>query len=184
VPRRPLPAADGGGGHYALGTAGELGEVENEDYLVCLLRTQAEVPVILDVSRVSVGDQNAYGFEIHGTQGQLRWDFRRMGELAVSRGGDYQNQPVAVLHTGPGDGEYAAFQPGAGIALGYDDLKVIEAVGLLRAVAAARGGRPEPAGGARATLGDAVRSALALEAMTRSAATASWVRLEDAARTA
>ena len=31
--------------------------------------------------RVSVGEQNNYGFEVHGTQGAVMWDFRRMGEL-------------------------------------------------------------------------------------------------------
>jgi predicted dehydrogenase len=177
VPRRPLQTADGAGGHYALGSGDDLGPVENEDYLVCLLRTVAGVPVVLEASRVSVGDQNSYGFEIHGTRGQLRWDFRRMAELGLCRGGDYENQPVATLNTGPGDGDYAAFQPGAGIALGYDDLKVIEAAGFLRAVAAARNGYPDPGAATRATLADAVHSALALEAMTRSAATSTWVRL-------
>jgi hypothetical protein len=36
---------------------------------------------------------------------------------------------------GPDDGDYGRFQPGAGISLGFDDLKVIECAGLLRAVA-------------------------------------------------
>jgi predicted dehydrogenase len=175
IPQRPRAVA-GAGSHYALGSGDDLGPVENEDYLVSLLRTDAGVPVTLEASRVSVGDQNSYGFEIHGTQGQLRWDFRRMGELGVCRGQNYENQPVTTAFTGPGDGEYAAFQPGAGITLGYDDLKVIEAGGLVRAVAAARSGEPAPAG--RATVADAVHSALALDAMVRSAATGGWVQLE------
>ena len=35
---------------------------------------------------VSVGEQNNYGFEVHGTQGAVFWDFRLMGELGVSTG--------------------------------------------------------------------------------------------------
>ena len=67
----------------------------------------------------------------------------------------------------PGDGEYAAFQPGAGIAMGYDDLKVIEAYRFLRSIA---DGRPYGA-----TLADAIRSAEALDALERSVATGAWV---------
>jgi predicted dehydrogenase len=118
---------------------------------------------------VSVGEQNAYGFEVHGTRGAVFWDFRRMNELGVSRGTAYQDQPVTTVHAGPGAGDYAAFQPGAAIAMGYDDLKVIEGMRFLRSIAE---GAPHGA-----TLDDAVRSAVALDAMERSAASGGWVRL-------
>lgn len=64
------------------------------------------------------------------------WDFRRTGELTVSTGSAYQDQPLRTVFAGPGDGEYAAFQPGAANAMSYDDLKVIEAHNSLRAVTA------------------------------------------------
>ena len=64
---------------------------------------------------------------MHGTQGLVRWDFRRPGELQVSSGDQYAGQPTSTVFSEPGDGEYAAFQPGAGIAMGYDDTKVVEA---------------------------------------------------------
>ena len=58
---------------------------------------------MLEASRVSVGDQNNYGFEVRGTKGFLAWDFRRMGELLVSLGEDYLDQPAdhRVRRTGP-----------------------------------------------------------------------------------
>jgi predicted dehydrogenase len=68
-------------------------------------------------SRVSVGDHSTYGFTVHGTKGFVSWDFRRLGELVVSAGGDYLNQTASTLYVGPGSGELAAFQPGAGIAM-------------------------------------------------------------------
>jgi predicted dehydrogenase len=163
IVERPQPGDTGS--HYDLG-GGDLGEVENEDYLSCLLRFAGGARATLEASRVSVGEQCNYGFEIHGTKGALYWDFRRMGELGVSVGQNYQNQMVTTVFVGPGHGEYLAFQPGAGIALGFDDLKVVEAARFLQSIA---DGKPHGA-----TIDDAVRSAVALDAMSASARTGAW----------
>ncbi|MFK0124986.1 Gfo/Idh/MocA family protein [Streptomyces nigra] len=164
VPERARPTGATAG--HTLAT-GELGPVENEDYVNCLLRFASGARGVLEACRVSVGEQNNYGFEVHGTRGAVFWDFRRMGELRVSRGTAYQDQPVATVHVGPGDGQFGAFQPGAANAMGYDDLKVVEAYRFLRSIAEDR-----PCG---ATLEDAVRSAAVLDAMVRSADSGSWV---------
>jgi predicted dehydrogenase len=170
IPDRPLPG--GGGSHYRIGAEGPTGPVENVDYAAAMLRTTAGARVFLEGSRVAVGDQNNYGFEIHGTGGRVAWDFRRPGELVVSTGEHYANQPVTTLFVGPGDGDFGRFQPGAGIAMGFDDLKVIECAGLLRAVASASGaaapdeGAPDegaPDGGA--TVQDAIAAARAMAAL-------------------
>ncbi|WP_413811937.1 Gfo/Idh/MocA family protein [Streptomyces sp. OE57] len=165
VPERACPT-DATAGHTRA-TGGELGPVENEDYVSCLLRFASGARGVLEACRVSVGEQNTYGFEIHGTKGAVFWDFRRMGELGVSRGTAYQDQPVSTVYVGPGHGEYAAFQPGSANGMGYDDLKVIEAYHFLRSIAegTAHG----------ATLDDAVHSATVLDAMTRSADLGAWV---------
>jgi predicted dehydrogenase len=165
LPQRARPTGATAG--HALATGGELGPVENEDYVNCLLRFASGARGVLEACRVSVGEQNNYGFEVHGTKGAVFWDFRRMNELAVSRGTTYQDQPVTTVYVGPGDGEFGAFQPGAANAMGYDDLKVIEAYRLLRSVA-----EGTPYG---ATLPDAVRSAAVLDAMVRSVETGTWV---------
>ena len=165
IPERARPSGATAG--HTRATGGELGPVENEDYVNCLLRFASGARGVLEACRVSVGEQNNYGFEIHGTEGALFWDFRRMNELGVSRGTGYQDQPVSTVYVGPGDGEFGAFQPGAANAMGYDDLKVIEAYRFLRSIA---DGRPYGA-----TLPDAVHSAAVLEAMARSAESRSWV---------
>ncbi|MFF3663386.1 Gfo/Idh/MocA family protein [Streptomyces olivochromogenes] len=167
LPRRARPTGATAG--HTRATGGEPGPVENEDYVNCLLRFASGARGVLEACRVSVGEQNNYGFEVHGTKGAVLWDFRRMGELGVSRGTSYQDQPVSTVYVGPGDGEYAAFQPGSANSMGYDDLKVIEAHHFLRSIA-----ENTPYG---ATLADAVHSAAALDAMSRSAERGTWVPL-------
>jgi predicted dehydrogenase len=165
IGRRPRPtSADS---HYALAEGGPTAGVENEDYVCSMLRTTAGARVVLEASRVAVGDQNNYGLEIHATKGLVRWDFRRMGELEVSTAGGYASQPVTTVFAGPGHGDYAAFQPGAALAMSYDDLKVIEAAGFFASIA---DGKPPGA-----TVEDAVASAQVLEAMTQSARTGRWI---------
>ena len=167
VPERARPA--GATTAHARATGGELGPVENDDYASALVRFASGARGVLEASRVAVGDQNAYGFEIHGTKGAVHWDFRRLGELGLSTGTAYQDQPVSTVYVAPGAGEYAAFQPGAANAMGYDDLKVIEAARFVRSIAE---GQPHGA-----TLADAVHSAQALDAMLASVETGAWVRL-------
>lgn len=165
IPRRAIPTGATSG--HARATGGESGLVENDDFVSAQMRLASGARCTLEASRVSVGEQNAYGFEIHGTTGALFWDFRRMGELGVSRGSQYQDQPVATVFVGPGSGDYAAFQPGSASAMGYDDLKVVEVKNFLLSIE-----RGEPVG---ATVWDAVRAAAVLDAMVESVDTGQWV---------
>jgi predicted dehydrogenase len=164
-------------GHYAVLDVAEpgltFGEVENEDYVVAILRMSSGsaggLLAVCEADRAAVGEQNNYALEVHGTRGLVRWDFRRPGELQVAAGDQYAGQPTSTVFSEPGDGEYAAFQPGAGIAMGYDDTKVVEARSFVRAIA---GEVAE-----LATLDDAVASATVLDAMVASHTTGQWVDL-------
>ncbi len=167
VPERPRPTGATSG--HTRSAGGEPGAVENADYLGSLLRLACGARVQLEASRVAVGEQNNYGFEIHGTKGAVFWDYRRMGELAVSLGVSYQDQPISTVFVGPGHGDYAAFQPGAGNAMSYDDLKVIELRNFLQSIADRK-----PRG---ATVADAVRSASTLDALVESVQSGGWVRV-------
>ena len=162
---RPTGATSG----HARATGGEMGPVENEDFVSSLLRFASGARGTLEASRIAVGEQNNYGFEVHGTKGAVFWDFRRMNELGISTGTVYQDQPVSTVYVGPGAGEYAAFQPGSASSMSYDDLKVVEAYNFLRSISE---GKPYGA-----VLDDAVRSAVALDAMAESAASGNWVSL-------
>jgi predicted dehydrogenase len=172
VPERPLlPEGAVSYGHGIGDQDAPRGAVENEDYVVALARTESDVLVTIECGRVAVGEQNNYGIEVHGTQGLVSWDFRTPGELRVSTGTEYAGQPSQRLLVGPGAGDHARFQPGAGLPLSYDDTKVIELAGFVRSIL---GEESEGPG-----LADAVASAEALEAMVRSAAGAGWVELRQ-----
>lgn len=80
--------------------------------------------------------------------------------LQRSSGTVYSGQSSETVYAAPGHGVYAADQPVAGIAMGFDDTKVAETMHFMRAIT---GEAP-----AHATLDDAVASATALEAMVTS----------------
>jgi predicted dehydrogenase len=157
--------------HFAVIEDGELGQVENDDYAATLVRFApgAAGPGAvgtLEASRTIVGPQCGLGFELYGTDGSLAWDFERMNELRVclGRGGPHQGYTTVLANSHLGD--YAQFQPGPGIAMGYDDLKVVEAKKFLVAMA----------GGERrnATIEDAHAVAEVIAAADASAADGSW----------
>lgn len=166
IPERPQ--VSGSASHFSRG-GGPPGTVENEDYVSALLRFADGARGVLESSRAAVGEQCTYQVEVHGQRGALAWDFRRMGELQLCLDQDYQNASYATRYVSPGDGDLGVFQPGSGIAMGFDDLKVIEAHHFVRAIATA-----SPVG---ATIEDAVRAAELVAAMAESAEHRRWVQV-------
>ena len=129
----------GSGTHFAVIEDGEMGTVENDDYAAVLARFAAKSGAAgavgtLEASRIIVGPQCGLGFEIYGTAGSATWNFEQMNELQVclGRGGPHAGYTTVLGNASLGD--YAHFQPGPGISMGYDDLKVIEAKKFLVAV--------------------------------------------------
>jgi predicted dehydrogenase len=166
IPERPLAAA-GSMSHFARGGDVPRGPVGNEDTASALLRFSSGARGTLLSSRVAVGEQCSYGVEVRGTRGALSWDFRRMGELRVCLGRDYQDATWETRLVRPGDGDLAAFQPGSGMAMSFDDLKVVECRAFAESIHAAR-----PRG---ATIDDAVVAAELVDAMVRSYEEKRWV---------
>ncbi|WP_152364698.1 Gfo/Idh/MocA family protein [Microlunatus speluncae] len=163
------PEAGAATSHFARGS-GPVRSVQNEDYLAALLRFAGGARGVLESCRSAVGDQCRYGIEVRGTEGALAWDFRRMGELQLCVDGDYADAAYRTVLVGAGAGDSAAFQPAAGIALGYDDLKVIE---LHRLITAIHSGAETGA-----TMIDAVAAARIGAALQRSIAERRWVDLD------
>ena len=165
VPQRPK--ISGAASHFSRGTGGAMESVENEDYVCALLRFEGGARGTLESSRAAVGEQCTYGIEVHGERGALAWDFRRMGELRTCLDQDYQNASYATRYVRPGDGELALFQPGSGIPMGFDDLKVIEAHRLVQSIATGTS--------VGATIDDAVRAAQLVDALAESVQQRRWI---------
>jgi len=169
-PERPVVKM-GTGTVFSLVEGGQLGPVENEDHAAALVRFAGGAIGTLEVSRVAVGPQCQLRLEVYGTEGSADWDFERMNELRVARLGD-SGYTTVLAHAGLGD--YARFQPGPGMAMGYDDLKVVEAARFLEAVV-----ERDTTGSTHCTVADACAAAEVVQAAVDSAASGSWVRVRE-----
>jgi hypothetical protein len=90
-----------------------------------------------------------------------------MGELRVCLGQDYLDAAWETRFVRAGDGDLAAFQPGSGMAMGFDDLKVVECRALVESIDS---GKPHGA-----TIEDAVVAAELVDAMVTSYRERRWV---------
>jgi predicted dehydrogenase len=161
IPERPK-VEPGTGTHFSVvEDAVELGPVENEDWCAALVEFESGLKGTIELSRVIVGAEARYWFEVNGTRGAVSWNFERMNELERYRDGGSSR----VL-MGPSHPDFAHFQPGQGIPMGYDDLKVIEAYRFLQSIA--DGQQREP--GAR----EMAATARVIDAVARSFESGAW----------
>jgi predicted dehydrogenase len=163
ITERPLPGA--GIVDRSAAATGERRPVENEDYAALLFRFDDGAVGTMDSSRVMRGPHAEYTFEVYGTKGSVRWDFQRLNELEVYLDGQ-EVDGYATHYVAPGDGEFARFQPGAGTAMGYDDLKTIEAAQFIASVR--RGEQLAP------SVADGLAAASIVEAAEASLADGAW----------
>jgi predicted dehydrogenase len=168
IPRRPkLPV--GSGTHFDRVRSGPLVDVENEDWAGALVEFGGGTIGSLEASRVVVGPRVCLRFEAHGTRGALAWELERMNELErFELSDDGSDQGYATVLAGPEHGDFGAFQPGAGVPMSYDDLRVAEVRTFLAAV---RDGEQRGPG-----LDEMVATARVLDAIERSNATGTWER--------
>ena len=166
VPRRPR-APVGAVTHFGRVARGELTEVENEDWAGALFEFAAGTVGSLEASRVVVGPRTRMRFDVHGTCGALSWELERMNELErCVLAADGAEHGYTTIVTGPEHPDFAAFQPGAGVPMGYDDLRVLEARTFLASVV--DGEQREPG------VEQMLSCARVLEAIERSAASRVW----------
>lgn len=166
-PILPMGSAD----HFAVIENGEMGQVENDDYVAALVRFvtgshTAGAVGTLEASRVSVGPQCGLGFEIYGTEGSATWSFERMNEFRLCLGRGAANPGYITVLGNAELGDYGRFQPGPGHSMSYDDLKVIEAKKFL---VAATGGEQR-----NSTIEEALADAEVISATAVSARDGAW----------
>ena len=165
ITERPRPAEDAVS-HFSSGT-GPLATVENEDHAAVLARFDNGVVGVFEASRTAVGPRAEYTVEVYGTAGSIRWDFQRLNELQVCVGRGGGPYGYTTVYAEPGDGDFDRFQPGGGVAMGFDDLKTIEAHLFLVSVLSGEQLAPSVA--------DGWAAAAVVDAAERSVLTRAWV---------
>jgi predicted dehydrogenase len=174
IRERPEVPAGMGTGHFVV-EGGEMGPVENEDYVGSLVRFENGARGTLENSRTCIGPHVRNSFEVNGTRGALSWDFQRLNELQLYRTDSTGDQGYRTVFAAPGMGDFARFQPGAGISMGYDDLKVTEAYTFLTSIAEDRQREP----GMR----EIVSTMHVVDAMDRSCDSGGWEAVSAEAST-
>lgn len=142
ITERPL-ATPGEGTHFSARSGGPAGPVTNEDYVGILAEFAGGARGTLEACRVIFGPECQMAFEVNGRRGALAWDFERLNELQVRLAGDRGAAGDGFTRAigGPQHPYQGRFNPGAGIAIGYDDTLTIELAEFLTAVARGAPGR-------------------------------------------
>ncbi|MFQ5932897.1 MAG: Gfo/Idh/MocA family protein [Nitrospiraceae bacterium] len=170
IRERPLPVP-GAGTHFSIGKPGDpMGEVTNEDYVGALVKFANGALGTFESCRVIYGPKCEMAFDLNGTKGGLSWDFERLNELELYLPGSGINHDgFARIVAGPEHPYHGRFNPGAGLGIGYEDLKVIEAYQFLRSVVDGKQGVPGFA--------EALALAEVQAAMIRSWESGTWERV-------
>ncbi len=150
-------------------TTGALLPVENEDVARALVRFARGVGGSFEISRVATGYKCGLTFTVFGSHGSLEFDQERMNELRHYSSADPAGRRgFRTILAGPEHPDYGHFCPAPGHGLGINDLQVIEARNLLRAIA---DGTPASPG-----FDVGLRVQRVMEAMERSHASGAWTK--------
>jgi predicted dehydrogenase len=99
---------------------------------------------LIEANRVSPGVHFDIGYEIIGTRGMLRYSYGNINDLYIYRGeGPEEFRGFKRVASGPSNPLYAALLPAAGLALGYNDFKALEARELIVAIGENRPAHPD-----------------------------------------
>jgi predicted dehydrogenase len=135
IKERVVPAS-GSGYAAAAQSHGEKRAVENEDIMEFLVRFDNGAIGTIGTSRIGMGRKLGLTYEIQGTKGSLFYTQERMNEIQLYRHTDPDREKgYKTVYIGPEHPGYKAFFGLAGIGLGYNDQKIIEAHDLITAIA-------------------------------------------------
>ncbi len=166
VKERPLPKL-GTGTHYERGAPGDpTGAVTNEDYVGALVEFAAGVRGTLEADRSIFGPQSSMAFELNGSRGAASWEHEKLNQLQLYLAEEQHNDGFVEVLAGDAFPHQGNIVPGGGNSLGYEDMKIIEALEFLESVAA---GRPHDPG-----FDAALANASVAAAMIRSWDTERW----------
>jgi predicted dehydrogenase len=166
VKQRPLPAP-GVGTHYDRGKPGDpTGAVTNEDYVGALVEFENGVRGTLEADRSIFGPQSSMAFEVNGSKGAASWDHEKLNQLRLYLPEEQPTNGFIEVLAGDAFPNQANIVPGGGNSIGFEDMKLIEALEFLRSVEAGRQHHPG--------FGDALANASVAAAMVRSWSSERW----------
>jgi predicted dehydrogenase len=166
VKERPLPTP-GVGTHYDRGKPGDpTGAVTNEDYVGALVEFENGVRGTLEADRSIFGPQSSMAFEVNGSRGAAAWDHERLNQLRLYLPEEQPNDGYIEILGGDAFPNQGNIVPGGGNSIGFEDMKLIEALEFLKSVAAGRQHRPG--------FTDALANASVAAAMVRSWSSERW----------
>lgn len=155
-------------------TAGssEMSTVENDDVIQILAEYKNGAIGTLGTSRIATGRKNYLQFEIQGTQGSVHYNLEKMMEVNVYfKSDDPADRGYRTVLLNPEHKGYGTFFGAGGIAISFNDMKVLEFHELFAAVL-----KGEP------YLSDfefGYHVDRTISACIESARTGQWVRIED-----
>ncbi len=115
------------------------GKVDNDDHGQLMLRFASGAMGHLYISRTATGRKMGYAYEIHGTNGSIRFDQEDQNAVHLYRAeGPEATRGFTRILTGPYHPDYLAFCQGPGHGTGYQDQIIIEARDFLAAIHAGR----------------------------------------------
>ncbi len=143
ITERPVAAGGSGYAAKALG-GGARRAVENEDIMEFLLRFENGAVGTIGTSRIGTGRKLGLSYEIQATKGSLVYTQERMNEIQLYRHTDPDREKgFKTIYSGPDHPGYQAFFGLAGVGLGYNDQKTIEAHALITAIALNQPAQPD-----------------------------------------
>ncbi|NND17970.1 MAG: Gfo/Idh/MocA family oxidoreductase [Silicimonas sp.] len=112
------------------------GNVTNDDHAQIMCRFANGVMGHIYSSRIATGRKMGYAYEIHGTDGAIRFDQEDQNAVWLYRSeGPEAERGFRKILTGPAHPDYEAFCQGPGHGTGYQDQIIIEAKDFLSAIA-------------------------------------------------
>ena len=171
IKERPLPTP-GSGTHYDRGSPGDsTGTVTNEDYVGALVQFENGVRGTLEADRSIFGPQSSMAYELNGSRGAASWDHESLNKLRLYLPEEQPADGFIDVLAGDVFPHQGSFVPGGGNSIGYEDMKVIEALEYLKAVASDTQHHPG--------FSDALSVAGVLDAMIRSWQSEQWESVMD-----
>ncbi|TPW27629.1 Gfo/Idh/MocA family oxidoreductase [Martelella alba] len=130
------PVVEGANLGQGNGTVTTYADVTNPDATNMLCRFENGASGIVDFSRVATGRKFRQTYEIYGTKGSIAYDYDETNRLRFYSSADPAGRRgYREIDVGPDHPAYRAFLPLANFALGYNEMKIIEAAEVIRSVA-------------------------------------------------